>query len=166
MNMQRKSAFSRRLPDFITEEIVKFLIKKNAPVEFKQLFDTVYARLKEKHSVSGGEEMLRLRVYEKLHTLAEMSMVKKVGKKYRALAAIAKALPTKGGLRKRASVAKKAAPAKTAAKPAAAKKAAPAKRPEAAKKVAPAKPAKKAIPAKKTAPAKPAKKVTKAARKA
>jgi len=161
--MQRKSAFSRRLPDFITEEIVKFLIKKNAPVEFKQLFDTVYARLKEKHSVSGGEEMLRLRVYEKLHTLSEMNMVKKVGKKYRALAAIAKALPAKGSTRKKAPAVKKAIPTKKTApaKPVAAKKVAPAK-PAATKKAASAKPALK----KKAAAAKPVKKVTKAVRKA
>jgi len=154
--MQRKSAFSRRLPDFITEEIVKFLIKKNVPVEFKQLFDTVYTRLREKHSVSGGEEMLRLRVYEKLHTLSEMNMVKKVGKKYRALAAIAKALPPKKRTSAPKPVAKpaKKAPAAKPAKPVAKKTAAP--------KVATKKPA----PKKKAAPAKPAKKAVKAARRA
>ena len=153
--MQRKSAFSRRLPDFITEEIVKFLIKKNVPVEFKQLFDTVYTRLREKHSVSGGEEMLRLRVYEKLHTLSEMNMVKKVGKKYRALAAMSKALPS----RKRASAPKSVT--KPEKKASTAKPAKPA-----AKKAAPKAAAKKPAPKKKAAPAKPAKKAGKAARKA
>ena len=41
--MQRKSAFSRRLPDLVTEELVSVLSKKGASFEFKQLFDAVDA---------------------------------------------------------------------------------------------------------------------------
>lgn len=90
--MQRKSVFSRRLPDFVTEELVSVLSKKSTSYEFKQLFDVVHERLKARNAASGGEEMLRLRAYEKLQNLVSRGMVKKVGKKYRGLAAISKAL--------------------------------------------------------------------------
>jgi hypothetical protein len=43
-------------------------------------------------AASGGEEMLRLRAYEKLQNLVSRGMVKKSGKKYRGLASLAKAL--------------------------------------------------------------------------
>jgi len=84
--MQRKSAFSRRLPDLVTEELVSVLMKKGASFEFKQLFDVVYDRLKKRNAASGGEEMLRLRAYEKLQHLVSRNMVKKNGKKYKGLA--------------------------------------------------------------------------------
>ncbi|MFV0336820.1 MAG: hypothetical protein ACK5LK_01055 [Chthoniobacterales bacterium] len=89
--MQRKSAFSRRLPDLVTEELVAVLSKKNT-FEFKQLFDIVHERLKARNAASGGEEMLRLRAYEKLQNLVSRGMVKKNGKKYKGLASISKAL--------------------------------------------------------------------------
>ena len=82
MHMQRKSAFARRLPDLITEEIVEVLSRKSS-FEFKQLFDVVHERLKERNAASGGEEMLRLRAYEKLQHLVPLGMIKKTGKKYR-----------------------------------------------------------------------------------
>ncbi|MEI6375995.1 MAG: hypothetical protein WCO97_02235, partial [bacterium] len=84
--MQRKSAFSRRLPDLVTEELVAVLSKKGATFEFKQLFDVVHDRLKKRNAASGGEEMLRLRAYEKLQHLVSRNMVKKSGKKYKGLA--------------------------------------------------------------------------------
>lgn len=90
--MQRKSAFSRRLPDLVTEELVAALSKKGASFEFKQLFDVVHERLRARNAASGGEEMLRLRAYEKLQNLVSRGMVKKTGKKYRGLASLAKAL--------------------------------------------------------------------------
>lgn len=90
--MQRKSAFSRRLPDLVTEELVSALSKKGASFEFKQLFDVVHERLRARNAASGGEEMLRLRAYEKLQNLVSRGMVKKTGKKYRGLASLAKAL--------------------------------------------------------------------------
>lgn len=91
MLMQRKSAFSRRLPDLVTEELVAVLSKKNS-FEFKQLFDVVHERLRARNAASGGEEMLRLRAYEKLQNLVSRGMVKKTGKKYKGLAALSKAL--------------------------------------------------------------------------
>lgn len=90
--MQRKSAFSRRLPDLVTEELVAVLSKKGATFEFKQLFDVVHDRLKKRNAASGGEEMLRLRAYEKLQHLVSRNMVKKSGKKYKGLVSLAHAI--------------------------------------------------------------------------
>ena len=90
--MQRKSAFSRRLPDLVTEELVYVLSKKGASFEFKQLFDVVHERLMKRNAASGGEEMLRLRAYEKLQHLVSRNMVKKNGKKYKGLASLANAI--------------------------------------------------------------------------
>jgi outer membrane biosynthesis protein TonB len=90
--MQRKSAFSRRLPDLVTEELVSVLSQKGASFEFKQLFDVVHDRLKKRNAASGGEEMLRLRAYEKLQHLVSRNMVKKNGKKYKGLASLANAI--------------------------------------------------------------------------
>ena len=65
--------------------------------EFKPLFDIVHANLRARKSVSGGEEMLRLRAYEKLQSLVSRGMVKKTitkaGKHYRGLASLASLLP-------------------------------------------------------------------------
>lgn len=91
MPIQRKSAFSRRLPDLVTEELVNVLQKKTS-FEFKQLFDLVHENLRKRNAASGGEEMLRLRAYEKLQNLVSRGMVKKTGKKYRGLASLANAL--------------------------------------------------------------------------
>jgi hypothetical protein len=90
--MQRKSAFSRRLPDLVTEELVTVLLTKGTSFEFKQLFEIVHERLKKRNAASGGEEMLRLRAYEKLQHLVSRNMVKKTGKKYKGLASLANAL--------------------------------------------------------------------------
>lgn len=93
MAMTKKNAFSRRLPDLVTEELVAVLSQKNA-YEFKELFDLVHNNLRARNAASGGEEMLRLRAYEKLQTLVSRGMVKKTGKKYKGLASLANAIPT------------------------------------------------------------------------
>ena len=87
MPIQKKTAFSRRLPDLVTEELVNVLSRKST-YEFKQLFDLVYENLRARNAASGGEEMLRLRAYEKLQNLVSRGLVKKTGKKYRGLAAL------------------------------------------------------------------------------
>lgn len=115
--MQRKSAFSRRLPDLVTEELVSVLSKKGASFEFKQLFDVVHERLKKRNAASGGEEMLRLRAYEKLQHLVSRNMVKKNGKKYKGLASLANAIAPEEPLPP-AVVIPPAAPKKVVAKPA------------------------------------------------
>ena len=92
MPIQKKSAFSRRLPDLVTEELVAVLSRKSS-FEFKQLFDIVYENLRARNATSGGEEMLRLRAYEKLQNLVSRGLVKKTGKKYRGLAGLAAQQP-------------------------------------------------------------------------
>jgi hypothetical protein len=153
--MQRKSAFSRRLPDLVTEELVSVLSKKGASFEFKQLFDVVHERLKKRNAASGGEEMLRLRAYEKLQHLVSRNMVKKNGKKYKGLASLANAIAPEEPLPPAAVIAP-AAPAKKAPAKPVAKKTPAAKAPP--KKVV-AKTAKKVV--KVVAKKKPVKKASK-----
>lgn len=65
---------------------------KKTSYEFPQLFEIVHENLKSRNAASGGEEMLRLRAYEKLQNLVSRGLVKKTLKKYRGLpAAIAAA---------------------------------------------------------------------------
>ena len=75
MSFTKKTAFSRRLPDLVTEELAAILSKKTA-YEFKDLFEVVFENLKARNAASSGEEMLRLRSYEKLQNLAGRGMVK------------------------------------------------------------------------------------------
>jgi hypothetical protein len=94
MAIQKKNAFSRRLPDLVTEELVSVLSQRKS-FEFKQLFEIVHENLRQRNAASGGEEMLRLRAYEKLQNLVARGAVKKTGKIYKgdvsALAAMAAA---------------------------------------------------------------------------
>jgi len=64
MAILKKNAFSRRVPDLVTEELVAVLSRR-ASYEFKELFDIVHENLRARNAASGGEEMLRLRAYEK-----------------------------------------------------------------------------------------------------
>jgi hypothetical protein len=84
------SSFSRRAPDNITEELVAVLSSK-ASFEFKGLFDVIFLNLRERNAASGGEEMLRLRTYEKLQSLVSQGAVtrtvKGITKKYKGVAA-------------------------------------------------------------------------------
>jgi hypothetical protein len=86
---------SRRGPDVVTEELVSVL-SSDSSFEFKPLFELVYTNLRARKSASGGEEMLRLRAYEKLQSLVNRGMVQKTitkaGKKYRGLASLAQVL--------------------------------------------------------------------------
>ena len=79
--MKTNYGFSRRGPDQVAEELATVLSEKVA-YEFKALFLIVHANLKARNAASGGEEMLRLRAYEKLHNLVQAGIVKKVGKEY------------------------------------------------------------------------------------
>lgn len=79
-----QSGFSRRGPDIITEELVSALLGKNS-FEFKALFEVIYLNLRSRNAASGGEEMLRLRAYEKLQGLVSAGMVKKTGKSYKGI---------------------------------------------------------------------------------
>jgi hypothetical protein len=84
MAILKKNAFSRRVPDLVTEELVAVLSRRSS-FEFKQLFDIVHENLRARNAASGGEEMLRLRAYEKLQNLVARGAVKKNGKKYKGL---------------------------------------------------------------------------------
>lgn len=80
----RKTRFSRRVPDHVTDELVNVL-SSGETYEFNELFGLVYENLKLKNAVSGGEEMLRLRSYEKLQNLVSRGLCAKAGKTYRGL---------------------------------------------------------------------------------
>ena len=82
MAILKKNAFSRRVPDLVTEELVAVLSRR-ASFEFKQLFDIVHENLRARNAASGGEEMLRLRAYDKLQNLVKHGQVKKTGKQYK-----------------------------------------------------------------------------------
>jgi hypothetical protein len=81
MAVYKNNAFSRRLPDLVTEELV-FALSQKRSYEFKQLFDVVHDNLRRRKAANGGEEMLRLRAYEKLQYLVFSGAVKKNGKIY------------------------------------------------------------------------------------
>jgi hypothetical protein len=89
--MSKRSAisFTRRAPDCITEELVAVLSSR-AAFEFKPLFEIMLLNLRERNAASGGEEMLRLRVYEKLQGLVNKGAVKRtvigITKKYKGVA--------------------------------------------------------------------------------
>ncbi len=74
MSKSVSASFSRRMPDNVTEELVAVLSSR-ASFEFKPLFDIILLNLRERNAASGGEEMLRLRVYEKLQGLVGPRMV-------------------------------------------------------------------------------------------
>jgi hypothetical protein len=84
MASSKTSGFSRRGPDHLTDELVSVL-GAGPSFEFKDLFLKVYAGLKLKKAVSGGNEMLRLRCYEKLGYLVNRGLVLKTGKIYAGL---------------------------------------------------------------------------------
>ncbi|MEI6352291.1 MAG: hypothetical protein WCP06_14445 [Verrucomicrobiota bacterium] len=81
----KKSFSLRRGPDIMTEELVAALSCKTA-FEFKALFTVIYGNLRARNAASGGEEMLRLRAYEKLQQLVRGGQVEKTGKQYKGVA--------------------------------------------------------------------------------
>src|SRR5213080_3677537 len=90
--MSKRSAisFTRRGPDNITEELIAVLSSK-ASFEFKPLFEIILLNLRERNAASGGEEMLRLRAYEKLQGLVNQGAVTRtvtgIVKKYKGVGA-------------------------------------------------------------------------------
>jgi hypothetical protein len=97
--MSKRSAisFTRRGPDNITEELIAVLSSK-ASFEFKPLFEIMLLNLRERNAASGGEEMLRLRAYEKLQGLVHQGAVNRTvrgtTKKYKGVATRMAALST------------------------------------------------------------------------
>src|ERR1700712_3013087 len=82
--------FPRLPPDIITEELAAAFANKGS-FEFKPLFELIFLNLRARNAASGGEEMLRLRSYEKLQSMVDRGAVKKtitgVVKKYKGVAA-------------------------------------------------------------------------------
>lgn len=163
--MKTNYGFSRRGPDLVAEELATVLSAKTA-FEFKALFLIVHANLRARNSASGGEEMLRLRAYEKLQNLVGAGIVKKVGKKYRGVgpgiakffeAAAEMKVKLAAGRPAQGSVAAPAAPAALAALAAPAAAVAPARIGKAVKVAKPAKSLKVSKPAKPAKPVKSAK---------
>src|SRR5467141_4764472 len=89
MSKSAGASFSRRMPDNISEELVAVLSSR-ASFEFKALFDIIFLNLRERNAAGGGEEMLRLRVYEKLQGLVHQGAVTRtvtgITKKYKGVA--------------------------------------------------------------------------------
>jgi hypothetical protein len=90
MMSKASASFTRRAPDNISEELVAVLSSK-ASYEFKALFDVIFLNLRERNAASGGEEMLRLRTYEKLQGLVSQGAVTRtvsgITKKYKGVGA-------------------------------------------------------------------------------
>ena len=101
------------MPDNLTEELVDVLSSR-ASFEFKPLFDIVLLKLRERNAASGGEEMLRLRIYEKLQGLVNQGAVNRtvngITKKYKGV------LPRMRGLKAEMKVLRKEWSKKLAAK--------------------------------------------------
>src|SRR5438309_3374464 len=89
--MSKRSAisFTRRAPDNLTEELVAVLSSR-ASFEFKPLFEIILLNLRERNAANGGEELLRLRAYEKLQGLVHQGAVTRtvtgITKKYKGVA--------------------------------------------------------------------------------
>jgi hypothetical protein len=75
---KKNNSFSRRLPDVVTKELV-FVLSQKTAYEFKALFEIVHDNLRRKNAAHGGQELLRLRAYDKLHNLVSCGAVKKNG---------------------------------------------------------------------------------------
>ena len=100
----KRTRFSRRLPDHVTDELVNVLSEKKL-FGFNDLFERVFANLKLRNAVSGGEEMLRLRAYEKLQNLVTRGLVEKNGKEYKGTARVHEASSTYAAAQEAAAVA-------------------------------------------------------------
>ena len=63
------------------------MLSSKTSFEFKPLFDILLVNLRQRNAASGGEEMLRLRAYEKLQGLVSQGAVNRtvagVTKKYK-----------------------------------------------------------------------------------
>jgi hypothetical protein len=83
--MKPKYRFARLGPDFLMDELTESL-KSDSWFQFSPLFLQIFAKLKARKAAGAGEEMLRLRTYEKLHNLVQRGIVEKNGNNYRGIA--------------------------------------------------------------------------------
>lgn len=82
--MKRAFRLARLGPDFLLDELTDAL-RLNAWQEFNGLFLVVYGKLRERKAATAGQEMLRLRMYEKLQQMVQLGVVEKTGKQYRGI---------------------------------------------------------------------------------
>ena len=80
----RRASLSAKSRDFLTDEIILILLESKI-IEFSDLFGKVVDVLKQKHHHVGGEEILRLRIYEKLQSIVSSGGARKKGKTYEVL---------------------------------------------------------------------------------
>ena len=71
-------------PDYLVEELTAAL-GSDAWFEFKPLFTVVHQNMRERKVAGCGEEMLRLRAYDKLQNMVRHGFVEKNGKQYRGI---------------------------------------------------------------------------------
>jgi hypothetical protein len=89
--MKRVFRLARTGPDFLMDELTDAL-KTDVWFEFNPLFLQVYGKLRERKAIGGGQELLRLRIYDKLQGLVQRGIVEKNGKQYRGIASALAAL--------------------------------------------------------------------------
>jgi hypothetical protein len=89
--MKKHPTLRRTGPDHLTAELLT-AFAGDASFEFKSLFLVIHANLRARNAAHGGEDMLRLRLYEKLQNLVQAGGVQKDGKSYRGHAARLSAL--------------------------------------------------------------------------
>ena len=89
--MKRVFRLARTGPDFLMDELTDVL-RTDAWFEFNPLFLQVYGKLRERKAIGGGQELLRLRIYDKLQGLVQRGIVEKSGKQYRGIASALAAL--------------------------------------------------------------------------
>ena len=82
VGMKKRMLLRRGGPDLLTEELVG-AFSGSLSYEFKPLFTAIYGNLQARNAAHGGEDMLRLRLYEKLQGLVQTGGVAKDGKSYR-----------------------------------------------------------------------------------
>jgi hypothetical protein len=82
--MIKRQTHFRHKRDLVSEEMVAALLDKTT-YDFNGLFQVVHEKLRARKAASGGEEMLRLRVYEKLQIFVNQGLVDKKDKKYSAV---------------------------------------------------------------------------------
>ena len=80
----RRSRSSRKTPDLVTDELI-LILHEAGMLEFNDIFQRTVVVMKAKHMSLGGEEILRLRIYEKLQNLVSAGGLMKKGREYTAL---------------------------------------------------------------------------------
>ena len=75
----RRSRSSRKTPDLVTDELI-LILHEAGMLEFNDIFQRTVVVMKAKHMSLGGEEILRLRIYEKLQNLVSAGGLMKKGR--------------------------------------------------------------------------------------